>query len=290
MGFWHSFGGRYGVSNPSVLELKMTEDDKRLEPLLLQCVGITSWANTHPQLKLNFARFKELADLLRRTRNEVLKTGSSENELVAEWLKNNTNLAYIIMWQSALGHITLNDHSRDDVLDAMHLFTLNYEQKEPINPVIIGGLYRAFKEYLDPNKKDYRTLDQIMRLKGDKSHSNNNLVIPEKMRTFTHMIIETQKTKTAIAKELKEKDTDKRPKGYDYYNDNFDIFKWNILNDYIWEKAVVGKNRLAILPKQRARITEFWDGYELPEKLYVDENLVPSGDIEYIRQLQKRLN
>jgi hypothetical protein len=233
---------------------------------------------------------KELADLLRRTRNDVLKNGSSENKVVEEFLKNSTDLAYIIIWQSALGHITLNDHSRDDVLDAMHLFTINYEQKKPINPVIIMGLYRAFKEYLDPSKPDYRTLDHIMRLIPDKSHPNNNLVIPEKMRTYTHMIIETQDTRTAIVEKLKKQDKGKRPKGYDYYNDNFDIFKWNILNDYIWEKAVVEKNRLAILPKQRARITEFWDGYVLPEKLYVDENLVPSGDIEYIRELQRRLN
>lgn len=267
-----------------------TEDDKKLYPLLLEIVNKTTWADCHPMLKLNFAKMKELAQLFRRTRENLIRHGTSQNKEVWDFMKQNPQVVNIVLTEATLGHITHNSFDGDDALMAMDIFINQYEAgMTQFHPSLIGGIYRAFKAYRDPKKKDYLTLDHIFRLKEGKQKPKDNFVIPESVREFAHQLIETDKKRTDIVKELQTKDKSARQKGYDHYWNNFKEYKWLILHEYLWDKAIVNKKPLALIPKQRARITKWWDGIELPEKLMIDENLIPAGDIKAIREMIAKL-
>lgn len=279
----------------------ITQDDIDIIPNLLSSIGYYTWSNLHPSLNLNKAKMKKLMQALRRTWNHVLRFGNSQNKEIQKLYEDNAKVWYKVIYTVSLGHLQEEGaYDREDVEFAMQAYCYQWERGVFPDPIILQSIYRAFNKYLDPNKPSHVGLDHIFKLKEDKVKHRDPYTIPDGIRKFAAKLIETGDTKAAIVRSLRlEQATgfvkrdispEKAPKlkGLDYYTDNFKIYKWWILDDYLFEKAIVKKNMFALTTKQRERVKKHW-GIELPEKLHLLEEKIPAGDIEAIRRMLNKL-
>lgn len=58
----------------------ITQDDIDIIPNLLSSIGLYTWSNLHPNLRLNKSKMKKLMQALRRTWNHVRRFGQSQNK------------------------------------------------------------------------------------------------------------------------------------------------------------------------------------------------------------------
>lgn len=263
------------------MDRRRTQDEIDLMPTFYGCMHLYSWQECHPELKFNFGKMKKLLGILQRTIENLKRHGTTQNVEVAEFIKTNPTLYQTLVYRVTLGQIQVGKGAFDgeNVRTAMEIYTLQHKRNpQEIDPIILNALNNAFTEYLDPKNK--KTLDHIFKQSDYKVDYKDPFTVPDDVREFAHKLIETKGiTKTACV------DFMPGEKGYDYFDDNFKVYKWIILNDYLFEKCILGKAPTAPIPSYRKNITKFWDKIVLPERCEFMESLVEeNADKESIKK------
>lgn len=251
------------------MDRKRTQDEIDLMPTFFSCMHLYSWQECHDNLKFNFGKMKKLLGILQRTIENLKRHGTSQNIEVVEFIKTNPTLYQTLVYRVTLGQIQVGGGAFDgeNVRTAMEIFTHQYKANpQLIDPIILKALNDAFITYLDPKNK--KTLDHIFKQQDYKQDYKDPFTVPEDIRKYAHKLIETKGITKKRGAELMGDGS------YDYWSDNFEKYKWIILNDYLFEKCILGKAPTAPIPTYRKNITKFWDKIVLPERCEYVESLV----------------
>jgi hypothetical protein len=248
---------------------KRTQDEIDLMPTFWSCMHLYSWQNLSPHLHYNFSKMKKLLGILRRTQENIKRFGETQNIEVKEFIDANPLLYDVLVKKVSVLQIYYDGgYDKEDVEVAMDCYIEQYDKGlQYLDPTILRHIAVAFKQYRSPDNK--KSLDQIFKQKDYKKETKDPFTIPEDIRKFALKLIETKGITKKVA-------VDSMGKGsYDYYIDNFEKYKWDILSDYLFDKCIVGKTPTAPIPTYRKNITKFWDGIVLPERNEFVESLLP---------------
>jgi len=299
-----------------------TQDDKDLMPTFHACKNIYTWAECNENLIINKSKLKKLIGILRRTYRQILQLGDTPNKKVLAFINANPNLYITLMYRVSTGQLLRKGgFDKDDVLTAMDIYCHQYERNEPIDPTIMLALYNAFKEYRDPERKPCRTLDHILKLQKSQNEGNDPFTVMPEIRQFANAMVFGEEVRTKIeaverVQGIQEEewftankerldpsnqyidyleyeefvaDAEKpKVKQYDFFVNNFKVYKWDILNDILFETAILNKAPHKIDADARARIKQYW-GVVLPDRLEIKEELIPEEDRAVVKEMVAQL-
>jgi len=273
---------------------KRTQDEIDLYPTFAATLPFYTWQNLSPHLRLNFSKMKQFLGILRRTKYQLDQFGETRNVEVKEFIDKHPNLYESIANNVSVGQMNFKGATdAEDVLHTMDLFIEQWNKGgngKHIDPQILFHLATAFAEYRSTGNK--KSLDQVFKLEDYQNTHKDPFTIPADIKKFGYLLIEKGKTKTDTAK-----NKDLKGKSKDYYVENFDgkkskdkyAYKWDILQDYLFENCIVKKAPTAPIPSYRKNIKKHW-GIELPERCEFDyTRMTDEWDKDEIKELLRGL-
>ena len=271
---------------------KRTQDEIDLEPTFASTLPFYTWQKCDPNMRLNFAKMKQLLGILRRTKYQLEQFGETRNIEVKEFIDKHPNLYESIANNVSVGQMNFKGAAdAEDVLHTMDLFIEQWNKGDKgkhIDPQILYHLACSFAEYRRPDNK--KSLEQIFKLEDSQNTHKDPFTIPTDIKKFGYILIEKGVNKTEASKLTGDMSKD-------YYVENFDgkkskgkyAYKWDILQDYLFEKCIVGKAPTAPIPSYRRNIKRYW-GIDLPERCEMDySRITDDWNKDEIKDLLRRL-
>jgi hypothetical protein len=260
----------------------MTKNEKRFELLITKISMNNNYEYLHANLIVHKTGIRELKNLIDGALEDFKEGNIDDTNSIMKAYNANRDAYNLWLHALSLYFVGTKKPTNADIRNVMSRYIQDgLEGKEPLSDDMEKYVRLSFHDYITGEAK---TLDKAFKLKGTKKgydHNDPN-TLPNVntyiwVRDMTELIIDEGKTMKQAYEKIQEDNVEEvsSAKGVKMVEpdknslvDNFNLYKWFALNDYLFEKLTSFDSSLS--EEQVDRIAHNYWKIRLPSKLKQD--------------------
>lgn len=247
--------------------------------LLRLTIQDSNWRQLHPGLRFNWARVRELKDIVDHIYHEMYlkdkwNRDNDNDRLLVGHVKDNLNFWTEFSKVTSIEFCKRGHPTRHDLNTVLEMFIRGESLKLALEPLdldndILKYLADSFKRFTDTSKENakFNTLEKafgIANYKGQKTNAKNPFKVPRWIMTICKNLLEQNQSLT------KQLDNKAVPISETVVKREWSLHKWQVLNEYLYKLCLKGKGKATLTSTQIETIKRNWNKVVFPKDLILE--------------------
>jgi hypothetical protein len=247
--------------------------------LLRLTIQDSNWRQLHPGLQFNWARVRELKDIVDHIYHEMYlkdkwNRDNDNDRLLVGHVKDNLNFWTSFTRVTSIEFCKRGHPTKHDLNTVLEMFIRGESLKLALEPLdldndILKYLADSFKRFTDTSKENakFNTLEKafgIANYKGQKTNAKNPFKVPRWTMTICKNLLENNQSLT------KQWDNKAVPISETVAKREWSLHKWQVLNEYLYKLCLKGKGKATLTTTQIETIKRNWNKVVFPKDLILE--------------------